>query len=102
MKITRALLQSLTFRPFTQNDYFGFSGVTSPVPMISDNTEILVIIDGCYCELYANLNDNGEADDVCEDIRELPFMSDREIQIRADIANMEKSLASLKAELDLL
>lgn len=99
MKITRELLESLTFRVFTENDYYGFAGVQSPVPLISDNTNVLVIIDGCYAELYANLNDNGDADDVCDDIRELMYKSPKQIAVEAEIAAMEEALAKLKSSL---
>jgi len=101
MKITRELLESLTFRVFTKNDYYGFAGVLSPVPLIaeSDDEGILVIIDGCYAELYANLNGNGEADDVCDDIRELMYKSPKQIAVEAEIAAMEEALAKLKSSL---
>jgi len=99
MKITRELLESLTFRVFTKNDYYGFAGVQSPVPLISDNTDVLVIIDGCYAELYANLNGNGDADDVCDDIRELMYKSPKQIAVEAEIAAMEEALAKLKSSL---
>lgn len=99
MKITRELLESLTFRVFTENDYYGFAGVQSPVPLISDNTNVLVIIDGCYAELYANLNNNGEADDVCDDIRELMYKSPKQIAAEAQIEAMERQLAELKSSL---
>jgi hypothetical protein len=97
MKITRELLESLTFRVFTENDYYGFAGVQSPVPLISDNTNVLVIIDGCYAELYANLNDAGEADDVCDDIRELMYKSPKQIAAEAQIEALERQLAELKS-----
>ena len=99
MKITRELLESLTFRPFAKNDYYGFNGVQSPCPMISDDTNVLVIIDGDYAELYANLNDTGEADDVCENIRELPYKTEKQLRIEAEIAVMEKALSELKSSL---
>jgi hypothetical protein len=99
MKITRELLESLTFRVFTENDYYGFAGVQSPVPLISDNTNVLVIIDGCYAELYANLNDNGDADDVCDDIRELMYKSPKQIAAEAQIEALERQLAELKSTL---
>ena len=54
-KISRELMKSLTFRPFSKNDYYGFCGVSSPVPMIAENEDegIMMIIDGDYAELYA-------------------------------------------------
>jgi len=68
MIITRELLASLTFRTFTQNDYYGFAGVNSPVPLIAETNELLVIIDGGYCELYSAENEFGEPVDTCDDI----------------------------------
>lgn len=99
-KISRELLESLTFRPFTKTDYFGFSGVESPVPMIAENDDegICVIIDGNVAELYAYDGcANFECVDVCENIRELPFKSEKQIQIENEIAQMKKSIAELEA-----
>lgn len=100
--ISRELIQSLNFRAFTQNDYFGFSGVESPIPLIAENDDegILMIIDGNYAELYAN---NGEGDidcvDTCENIRELPYKTEKQIRIEAEIKAMENAIAGLKAQL---
>lgn len=71
MKITRELLSSLTFRVFTKTDYYGFSGVESPVPLIAETDEFLVIIDGSYAELYtaADLAEGLEPTDQVDDIR---------------------------------
>jgi hypothetical protein len=51
-KYDRAFFKQFTFRPFTKEDYYGFSGVESPVPLIADNGEFLVILDGIYAEIY--------------------------------------------------
>lgn len=94
MKITRSLLSSLNFRVFTKNDYFGFSGVESPVPLIAENDEkgICVIIDGNCAELYKfDIDGSFDCVDICENIRELP--SDAEIKRK--IADLEKELAAL-------
>lgn len=103
MKITRSLLESLSFRPFTKNDYYGFAGVQSPCPMIaegiSNGQEFMVILDGDYAELYTQECVDGAAD-TCENIRELPYKTEKQIRIEAEIAAMEKSLAALKAELN--
>lgn len=102
-KISRELLNSLTFRVFTKNDYYGFAGVESPVPLIAESEDegVLVIIDGIYCELYAYDGDGSfEAIDVCEDIRELPVKSAKQLAVEAEIAKMEQALATLKAELN--
>lgn len=71
MKITRKLLSALPFRPFSKTDYYGFSGVESPVPLIAETDDLLVIIDGQYAELYTatDLVEGLEPTDTCEDIR---------------------------------
>ena len=43
-KISRELLESLTFRVFTKNDYFRFGGVQSPVPLIAENEDEGIIV----------------------------------------------------------
>ena len=102
MKITRELLESLTFRVFTENDYYGFAGVQSPVPLIAENEEegIVVVIDGDFAELYA---DDGCANfdciDTCDNVRELQYKSNFQIETEAEIAAMEKSLKVLKDRL---
>lgn len=101
-KISRELLSSLNFRPFTKNDYYGFSGVESPVPMIAENEDegICVVIDGNVAELYAfDGCGNFDCVDVCENIRELPVKSARDVAIEAEIKNLEEALAALKNEL---
>ena len=96
MKITRSLLGSLTFRPFTKNDYFGFGGVSSPVPLIAEDETrgICVIIDGDSAELYKfDVDGSFDCEDVCESIRELPDQS----QVDARIAQLKAELAELEA-----
>lgn len=100
--ISRELIKSLTFREFTQTDYYGFAGVESPIPLIADNEDegILMIIDGDSAELYAYDGSGGiECVDSCENIRELPYKTPEQIRIEAEIAAMEKSLANLKSQL---
>ena len=93
MKITRDLLSSLNFRPFTKNDYYGFSGVESPVPMIAETDNICVIIDGNIAELYTfDIDGSFDCADVCENIRELPTKS--AVQIKID--NLKRELADLE------
>jgi hypothetical protein len=100
--ITRDLLSSLKFRTFTKNDYYGFSGVESPVPLIAENEDegICVVIDGDTAELYC-FDGDGSFDivDVCENIRELPVKSARDVAIEAEIKKMEEAIATLKNEL---
>jgi len=103
MKITRELLESLTFRVFTKNDYYGFAGVQSPVPLIAEDEAegIMVVIDGDFAELYA---DDGCANfdviDTCDNIRELTYKTEAQLKIEAEIATMEKALAELKKTLN--
>jgi hypothetical protein len=101
-KISRELMTSLNFRPFSKNDYYGFCGVSSPVPMIAENEDegILMIVDGDYAELYAYDGDGAfDIIDQVDSIRELPFKSDRDAAIEAEIKNLEEALAALKNEL---
>ena len=101
-KISRELIASLSFREFTKTDYYGFSGVSSPIPLIAENDDegILMIIDGDAAELYAYDGcANFECVDVCDNIRELPFKSEKQIKIESEIAKMEKAIAELKKEL---
>ncbi len=102
-KISRELIKSLKFRPFTQQDYYGFCDVSSPIPLIAENDDegILMIIDGQVAELYADMSDGSfEPIDQCMDITRLPVKSERQLRIEAEIASMEKALAALKAELN--
>jgi hypothetical protein len=94
--ISRELIKSLTFRPFDKTDYYAFSGVESPIPLIAENEDegILMIVDGPIAELYADTGDGGyDCVDVCDDIRLLPMKSERERKIEI----LEKELAELKA-----
>ncbi len=102
-KISRELIESLSFRKFSKNDYYGFAGVMSPIPLIAEVEDegIVMIIDGDYAELYA-LDGDGSMDcvDTCDNIRELQYKSEKQLKIEAEIATMEKALAALKAELN--
>lgn len=71
--ITRAFLRSLNFRVFSRNDYFGFAGVESPVPLIAESDDQLVVLDGVYCEVYASgLDGTFEQVATCSDVTKLP------------------------------
>jgi hypothetical protein len=86
----------------TESDKMGFLGVESPVPLIGEieSEGICVIIDGDYAELYCfDGCANFDLVDQCDNIRELKFKSIKELEIEAEIANLEKSLANLKAQL---
>ena len=101
-KITRSLLEKMNFRPFTQNDFYGFAGVSSPCPQICEleSEGILVIVDGDYVELYADDGSGGiECIDTCENVRELPYKTEKQLRIEAEIAAMEKALSELKSSL---
>ena len=68
--ITRNFLAGLTFRVMTENDKMGFAGCESPVPLIAEIGDGLVIIDGNYCEV---VSDEGTVIDQCDDIVGLPY-----------------------------
>lgn len=52
MKFDRAFFASLKFSVMTADEKMGFAGVSSPVPLIADSGEFLVIVDGNYAEIY--------------------------------------------------
>lgn len=69
--ISRKFLENLSFRVMDETDKMGFAGVGSPVPLIAEFGNLLVIIDGKYCEVI----DTVELDqvDFCDDIMALPY-----------------------------
>lgn len=100
MKITRELLKSVDLRPFSKNDYYGFE-VMSPIPMLAETEEFVLVVDGSYAELYSFDADGCfEIMDQCADIRELPFKTDKQLRVEAEIAKMEEAINRLKAELN--
>jgi uncharacterized ParB-like nuclease family protein len=102
-KISRELIKSLNFRQFTQTDYYGFAGVESPIPLIAENDDegILMIIDGGRAELYAYDGcANFECIDTCDNINELPFKTEKQLKIEAEIKKMESAIAELKKTLN--
>ena len=70
--ITREFLAGFSFRLMDDFDKQGFAGVQSPVPLIAEKDNLLVIIDGNYCEVYGDDSDFGP-EFVCENISELPY-----------------------------
>lgn len=50
MMISRKFLENLKFRVMDETDKMGFAGVNSPVPLIAEFGN-LIIIDGNYCEV---------------------------------------------------
>ncbi len=98
-KISRQLIESMNFRPFTKNDYFGFCGVESPIPLIAEleSEGIIMIIDGDAAELYATDGDCGiDMIDECFNIRELPYKSARQIEIEESIKRMKAEIETLE------
>jgi hypothetical protein len=70
--ISRDFLSSLNFRVMDETDKMGFAGVQSPVPLIAEINDLLIIIDGDRCEVYGENSDFGPAE-ICESISELPY-----------------------------
>jgi len=70
--ISRDFLSSLNFRVMDETDKMGFAGVSSPVPLIAEINDLLIIIDGDRCEVYGENSDFGPAE-ICESISELPY-----------------------------
>ena len=70
--ITRKFLSALEFRVMDKHELMGFAGVQSPVPLIAETDDYLVIIDGDRCEVYGEDSDFGP-EFVCEVISELPY-----------------------------
>lgn len=101
-KISRELIKSLNFRVMTESDKMGFCGVQSPIPFIAENDDegILMIIDGNYAELYcydgcANFDLVDQVDNICE----LPYKTEKQIAVEAEIEKMEKAIAALRITL---
>jgi hypothetical protein len=55
--ITRKFLSALEFRVMDKHELMGFAGVQSPVPLIAETDDYLVIIDGDRCEVYGEDSD---------------------------------------------
>ena len=70
--IDREFLKVLTFRVMTESDKMGFAGVLSPVPLIAETDNLLIIIDGDRCEVYGDDFEFGP-EFVCENISELSY-----------------------------
>ena len=101
-KISRELLASIDFRLMDESDKMGFAGVSSPCPMIGEveSEGITVIVDGGYAELYAYDGcANFDCVDTCENINELPYKTEKQIRIEAEIAKLQEAIAGLKKEL---
>lgn len=70
--ITREFLSKMTFRVMTDIDKEGFAGVMSPIPLIAETEDLLVVIDGDRCEVYDDNSDFGPVQ-VCESITDLSY-----------------------------
>lgn len=66
--ITRSFLSGLTFRVMTDSDRIGFQGCQSPVSLVAEDGENLIIIDGDYCEVVSV---EGETIAQCMNITQL-------------------------------
>lgn len=75
MLITREFLKSLNFKPFSKSMWDAFSGCESPVPFYAETDQYLVILDGPVCDVF---DEAGDSVACCEDIRELPFITEEE------------------------
>ena len=98
-KISRELLESIEFRVMDESDKFGFAGVSSPVPLIGEIEAegIIVVIDGEVAELYCvDGCANFDCVDTCANIRELPYKTERELEIERRIATLKRELAELE------
>jgi hypothetical protein len=74
MKITRDFLTSLTFRVMTPSDIDSFAGCDSPVPLIAEQGDYIIVIDGDCCEVFGPSEEGtGEIESVafCPNIRNL-------------------------------
>lgn len=101
-KISRELLASIDFRLMDESDKMGFAGVSSPCPMVGEIEAegITVVVDGGYAELYAYDGcANFDCIDTCENINELPYKTEKQIRIEAEIAKLQEAIAGLKKEL---
>ena len=76
MLISREFLRSINFRVMTDFDRQGFAGANSPVALVGENDQYLVVVDGNYCEVYeAEPTGDGtfEPIETCENVCELPY-----------------------------
>ena len=68
--ITREFLAGLNFSVMTDSDRMGFQGCESPVSLMAEVGNYLVVIDGSYCEVVSI---DGETIAQCDDIVALPY-----------------------------
>lgn len=75
MIISRSFLRSLNFKVMDDIDRMGFAGAQSPVALIAENDDYLVVVDGNYCEVYdaVTIDGNFEPTETCENICDLPY-----------------------------
>lgn len=76
MIITRDFLRSIKLSVMTDFDRHGFAGAESPVALIGENDQYLVVVDGNYCEVYsaeAMADGTFEPIETNDNICELPY-----------------------------
>ena len=57
LNISREFLETLTFRPFNENDWYAFSGCETSFPLISESEGYSIIVDGNKIAVYSNESD---------------------------------------------
>lgn len=77
VEITRAWLASLKFRVMRDFEKNGFAGLDSPVPLIAETEEYVIVLDGDFCEVYGDPAQDNSFEPVarCPNIRALPIPS---------------------------
>jgi hypothetical protein len=70
MLISRKFLENLEFRVMDKIDQMGFAGCGSPVPLIAEFGNLLIIIDGAYCEV---IDETGDQVEFCDNILALGY-----------------------------
>lgn len=100
-KITRESLASLEWREFGPMEYMTFAGVESPVPLVAnfidvDGVEWVVILDGDKCEGFS---DDREMMLFVENVRELPYKTEKQTRIENRLAELRREIDELEAEL---
>lgn len=77
VEITRDFLARLKFEVMTPWQRNGFAGLDSPVPLIAETEEYIIVLDGDFCEVYGDPEADGSFEPVarCPNIRALPIPS---------------------------
>lgn len=74
--ITRDFLASLKFEVMTPFQLNGFDGLQSPVPLMAETDDYLVVLDGDRCEVYGDPEKDGSTELIaeCFNVRALPHL----------------------------